>query len=148
MTFYRKHKRVQYDGSHPDTGEILPSMTKQEFKKECDINNIIKQFSVTGMFSHVSAKARLGTYEDLPDPLDFQESLELVNQARRQFMTLPAKLRDRFGQDPAQFLAFCSDPNNANELRELGLANPLPAPPAPDPAPAPAPEPTPAPPKA
>lgn len=136
-TFFRPHKRVQYDGTLFDhrTGEFVtpPSMTKQEFKKECDINNILKQYKVTGMVSHISEKARLGTYEDLPDPLDFQESLGLVEEARRSFMTLPAKIRDRFGQDPVRFLEFVADPANAKELVELGLAT---APPAPAPEPA------------
>lgn len=140
FTFYRPHKRVREHGELAD-GTVPPSLTKQEFVRECDINTIIKQYSATGMLSHVSAKAQQGAYQDLPDSYDFQESLNLVNQAEAAFMSLPAKLRERFDNEPGQFLAFCSDPANLDEMRALGLANPLP--PAPPPEPPPAPPPTP-----
>ena len=125
-TFYREHKRVQEYGQIYDhkTGEFItpPSLTKQEFKRESDINNILKQYSKTGMLTHLNVRAAQGMYTDLPDALDFQESLGLVRDAEARFMTLPAKLRDRFGNDPAQFLAFATDPANLEEMRELGLA--------------------------
>jgi len=46
-------------------------------------------------------------------------------------MTLPAKVRDRFGQDPAEFLAFLSNPENADEARRLGILKPQEAAPPP-----------------
>ncbi|UDN67710.1 internal scaffolding protein [robinz microvirus RP_101] len=134
-TFFRPHPRITEDNLSPDptTGELtyLPSMTKQEFQFECDINNVIKSFSQTGMFKHVSSRASQGAYEDLPDGADFQEALNEVHRAREAFMTLPSKLRSRFGNDPAEFLAFTHDPGNLDELRSLGLANPAPLPPPP-----------------
>lgn len=127
---YRPHSRHQTFGTvtNPITGEITqpPSRTKQEFARECDINNIIKHFSVSGMLSHVNAKAASGAYLDLPDAFDFQESLNIINQAEAAFMSLPAKLRDRFGNDPLRFLEFTHDPENLEEMRKLGLANQLP----------------------
>lgn len=139
---YRPHARVRELGQVLDrkTGELvtLPSMTKQEFVRESDINNIIKSYSQTGMINHINAKAAQGAYQDLPDSVDFQDSLHIIKAAESAFMTLPAKIRDRFGQDPAEFLAFMADPANDAEIRELGLAKPLPlAPPpkAPDEAP-------------
>lgn len=135
MGFYRPHKPVTEDNLYTDpvTGELtyMPSMTKQEFQHECDINNVIKAFSQTGMFKHVSARAGAGTYADLPDSYDFQEALHEVQRARDAFMTLPAKLRSRFGNDPAEFLAFTHDPANKAELQDLGLAKPDPVPPPP-----------------
>lgn len=121
---YRPHKRVQERGQLMVAGKLVtpPSMTKQEFVRETDINNVIKSFGQTGMFNHVNAKAAQGVYQDLPDSLDFQDSLHQVMAAEAAFMTLPAKVRDRFGQDPAQFLAFIADPENLEEARKLGLA--------------------------
>lgn len=125
--FYRPHARVQYTGLilDPVTGELAPpvSRVKQEFKRECDVNNILKQYSRTGMLNHVSARAAQGMYADLPDSVDYQESIALVRDAEYRFMSLPAKIRDRFGNDPASFLAFCADPKNLEEMRALGLAN-------------------------
>lgn len=131
-SFYRPHRRVTQDNLSldPATGEYtpLPSMTKQEFQAECDINNVIKSFSTTGMFKHVSARASAGAYQDLPDAFDFQESLHEVQRAREAFMTLPSKVRARFGNDPAEFLAFTHDDKNREELLAMGLINPPPPP--------------------
>lgn len=121
-----------------------PSMTKQEFVAECDINNVLKQFKQTGMVSHISAKASQGSYENLPDPIDFQESVHLVHAAEAAFATLPSKVRARFDQDPLKFLEFTSDPANREEMITLGLVK---APPK-DPEPVPPPEPPPPPPNA
>lgn len=125
VSHFRPHKRVQEHGAmiNPHTGDITvpPSMTKQEFKRECDVNNIIKHFSATGMLNHVNAKAAQGAYQDLPDAVDFQESLHTIKAAEDAFMTLPAKVRDRFGQDPAEFLAFMANPDNLEEIQALGL---------------------------
>jgi len=132
VSFYRPHRRVTEDNlfTDPTTGELtyMPSMTKQEFQHECDINNVIKSFSTTGMFKHVSARAAQGAYQDLPDAFDFQESLHQVQMARDAFMTLPSKVRSRFGNDPAEFLAFTHDPENKAELAALGLTLPPPPP--------------------
>lgn len=134
-SFYRPHNRVTFDNSLVNrvTGEIEfpPSMAKQEFKAECDINNILKQFSATGMMRHVSAKAAEGMYTDLPDQQDFQESLEIVRTASESFASLPSKVRDRFHNEPHEFLAFMGDPKNSDEIRALGLAQALPARPEP-----------------
>lgn len=132
-SFYRPHKRITFDNTvvDPKTGELVyvPSMTKQEFQAECDINNVIKSFSTTGMLRHVSARAALGMYAELPDSVDFQEALHEVARGREAFMSLPSKLRSRFGNDPAEFFAFAHDPANLEELRSLGLAEmPKPAP--------------------
>lgn len=135
VAHYRAHRRIQEHGELRNlyTGEITtpPSMTKQEFVRECDINNVIKQYKAHGMVSHINAKAAQGAYQDLPDSVDFQESLHTIMVAEKAFMTLPAKIRDRFGQDPAEFLAFLSNPENAEEARKLGILKPAEAPPPP-----------------
>lgn len=131
FSFYRPHARVQFDNVDPTTGEVLPSMTKQEFKNECDINNVIKQFKPHHMAAMLQANLNSGAYTDLPDSYDYQQSLDLVREAERQFLTVPAKVRERFGQDPGQFLAFLNNPDNLKEARDLGLAKPEVAPPPP-----------------
>lgn len=128
--FYRPHRRVSFDGSitNPATGEITypPARTKQEFVKQCDINNIIKEFTLTGQVNHISAKAMQGAFLDLPDSIDFQQSMNTVIEANKAFMALPALMRDRFHNEPSEFLAFVSDPKNADELVKLGIRTPPP----------------------
>lgn len=120
-SFYRPHERVQ-KFNVDDFGVILPSMTKQEFARECDINNIVKAFSVTGQWNHISAKAASGAYVDLPDAIDLQVSLQVIQEANTAFMSLPAHVRDRFHNEPANFLEFVNKPENLAEMRKMGLA--------------------------
>ena len=57
--------RTAYDGSaiaasnasaiHFDP-DVEPSMTKQSFVDECDINTILQQFAKTGQISHINEK--------------------------------------------------------------------------------------------
>lgn len=149
--FYRPHKRVSEDGAiiDPRTGELTypPTMTKQAHRDECDINNILKQYRLTGIVRHISAKAAQGAYQDLPDPMEFQDALHMVMRAEESFETLPSSVRARFGNDPTAFLEFTSNPANAAELVELGLATRSPdqEPPPPGPGAAPAPSTPPAP---
>ncbi|WNK14683.1 MAG: internal scaffolding protein [Microvirus sp.] len=125
-SFYAPHNRVAYDPHviNHATGELkIPERrVKQNHIAECDINNIMKQYSKTGQITHMSAKAAQGAYADLPDDLDFQVSMNIVAEGRTAFATLPAKVRDRFGNDPAQFLAFMADPDNQDEAIKMGLA--------------------------
>lgn len=135
--WYQPHSRASdFDNRVLDkkTGELktLPSRTKQSFLEECDINNIIRDFKVTGQIAHMNTQRAQGAYLDLPDPLDFQESLQLVKDAQTSFATLPSAVRTRFGNDPTAFLQFMSDPKNQEEIIKLGLAtdNRPPPPPA------------------
>lgn len=135
MGFFHPHAPVNWDGMVPDpkTGELKkePSMTKQSFKEECDINNIIREFGVTGIATHV--RQNEGLYVDLPDPLDYQQAIDLARGARTAFDALPAQVRARFENDPEQFLSFMADPSNQEEMIKLGLAKDLR--PGPEPAP-------------
>lgn len=142
-SFYVARKRVHPPTFtlDPRTGEVLDkSLTKQEHLLSCDINNIIKDFSKTGQIHHISANAAKGAYMDLPEELDYQAALNTVIDAENAFATLPSKVRDRFGNDPAEFLAFMGDPQNLSEARELGLLKPATPVPAPTPTPTPSPE--------
>lgn len=131
--FFRPHKPVDFDNLVADakTGKLepMPSMALQQYKDQCDINNILKQFKKTGIVSHISAHQAQGSYEDLPDPLEYQDALNAVMAAQESFATLPSKVRTRFENDPTKFLDFMQDPKNAEEMYDLGLAT-RPHPPA------------------
>jgi len=78
--------------------------THQSFKDECDINNIIKKYKRTGVLTHVtSAVGQYGDYSSVPD---FHEAMNIVARAQQEFELLPAALRKRFANDPAQFFGF------------------------------------------
>lgn len=98
------------------------SRTKQEFVKECDIQNILKKFVKTGVLTHLAKYG--GRYDELPSGLDFQAAMETVAEGSSAFESLPSQLRNRFHNDPREFLTFVQNPENLDELRELGLAVP------------------------
>lgn len=132
--FYHPHdpKKTAF-GVNKD-GEIIEqvSMTKQEFMADCDIHNILAEFKVTGQIKHLAANAAAGVYADLSNLPDYQTALNTVAAGEAAFASLPSKLRARFENDPAQFLAFLEDPANQDEIIALGLAvdkRPPPAPP-------------------
>lgn len=116
--FYRKHPRVTSEGG----GELL---TKQEHKDECDINLIIKQYHRTGVI-HLNPEQP--TFDDLPSNIDYQEACNTLIQADAAFAALPARTRDRFGNDPSRLLSAMDDPDRRTELEELGILKPKPAP--------------------
>jgi phage internal scaffolding protein len=121
--FYRPHEHHGFDNCDPNTGEILPSMTRQSEMEACDIHNILKQFSQQGFEQLVRDNAARGQYADLTALPDYQEALEIVLKSQEAFAALPSQVRDRFQNDPARFVEFLADPANQDEAIRLGLAH-------------------------
>lgn len=96
-----------------------PSMTKQCFKDECDINLIMKNADYSGFVDHVSPSNPL--YIDLSDVSDYKESLDFVMSSQEAFQSLPSALRSRFDHDTSKFMEFVSDPANADEVSSFGV---------------------------
>lgn len=96
------------------------SLTHQEFKDESDINTIIDRF---GIGENPIEAQKWVTNVDIADaPNNYMDVMNQLNAARDQFMTLPAKVRSQFDNDPASFVNFVSDPGNLDEMVRLGLA--------------------------
>jgi len=103
-----------------------PSKTKQAFKDESDINNILAKYQKTGVLTHVANKPP--GYGDFSNVEDYQTSLNKVLEAQRGFMDLPSSIRARFNNDPGAFLEFTSNPANMGEMVKMGLATAKPTP--------------------
>lgn len=97
---------------------VGPAKTKQAFKDECDINTIMRRYEQSGVLLHLARGEP--QYVDATS-LDYQASMELVVQAREAFAALPARVRERFQNDPSQMLAFVEDEGNREEAIKLGL---------------------------
>lgn len=95
--------------------------TKQSFKAECDINNILARFKRTGVIEFTSKYQ--AQYGDVT-ALDFTEAMHTIATAKSMFHDMPSHLRARFKNDPAEFLAFVDNPANKEEARALGLLKP------------------------
>lgn len=100
--------------------------TKQEFRDECNINNVVAQHAVTGQFTHVSAV--MPEYGDFSNVSDYQEACNQIKAAELSFAQLPATVRKRMDNDPAVFIEFLEDPANQAEAEQLGLVDPPPKP--------------------
>lgn len=113
--------QTQYDTfAHPTITCETESRTKQSFKDECDINNILSKYQKTGIVSHINQSE--GQYGDFTSEQDYQTALNTVIQAQDMFSSLSAEVRDKFANDPAQFLKFVEKEENAEELIKMGLA--------------------------
>lgn len=97
------------------------SLTKQSFKDECDINNIVKKHKATGLITHLNERS--AQYGDVSNVADYTEAMNIVVAAREAFEVLPATLRKRFNNDPVEYLAFVENPENHAEAIKLGMMN-------------------------
>lgn len=99
-----------------------PSLTKQYFKDECDINKLVKKFCDVGSLHAQTLQGHAsGQYGDFSEIPDYRSALDQVRRAGESFNALPAVVRARFQNDIAGFLDFCHDERNAEELRAMGL---------------------------
>lgn len=110
-----------HDG--PELSEFEPTKTRQEFKDEADINNILSRYERDGIIPETRDGAP--QFADLTDPIftDFQRAQNIVIDAQEAFEALPARVRERFNNDPASLIQFIQEPNNRAEAIELGLIN-------------------------
>ncbi len=111
----RQHVRVVVDCSNDKI------RTKQSFRDECNLNNIMRKYNKTGVISPDILNQRQAVFADVSEIGDFQHCKQTVIDADAAFLTLPAALRARFKNDPGQLLDFCADPGNREEAIELGI---------------------------
>jgi phage internal scaffolding protein len=108
-TGYSPHMAVQFQTSGL-------SRTKQSFKNECDVNNILKNYNKTGILP----EGNPGEYREL-DGSDYQDYMNTIAGAQSHFNDLPSAIRKRFENDPSKFLSFVHDDKNIAEAQNLGL---------------------------
>ena len=94
------------------------SLAQQHMKDECDINVLVERFVVRGEIPQLLLPPMQGDFTEAPT---YQEALNLMVEAKHSFMALDAKVRSRFDNDPAKFVDFCSNADNAEDVRKMGL---------------------------
>jgi len=120
LPFLRTPYNYDVDKVSDETGLSCPELTlaQQNFKDESDINYIVRQFGLTG---ELPGKPLSPQYGDFTGVLDYHSAVNAVLAAQDDFMELPAQLRSRFNNDPAELIDFLSDENNREEATKLGL---------------------------
>lgn len=95
------------------------SMVRPEFQKESDINDIVKNYSSDNLlYNNPSRKPHYG---DFSSTNDYLSACDLIDSVNDYFDSLPSNLRDRFANDPSNFLDYINDPKNLEEASKLGL---------------------------
>ena len=97
------------------------SLAQQQFKDECDINNILRQFNITGQLPDAPLSPRYGDFTGISD---YKTALDRVIAADEEFMNLPASIRARFNNDAAELIQFLDNDENRLEAEKLGLVEP------------------------
>lgn len=114
MKIYTKHSPPPSPGIDC-SGE--PSLTQQHFQKECDVTEMLRKFGATGELPEKQGSF----YGDFSNGFDFQQAHDALLSTMEQFNSLPSACRDRFGNNPAAFLDFVSNPDNVSQFASLGL---------------------------
>lgn len=94
------------------------SRTEQNHRNSLDINGMMAKYRKTGILPQVSQK---GFYGDFTNVTDFQDATNRVLASHQAFQDLPASVRRRFHNNPAELLSFLEDSANLEEAFELKL---------------------------
>lgn len=104
-----------------------PSMTRQEFAAECDINVLMQRYENQDIGAIMRRAGEPAYYDFSELPSDLMGFMKLTQDAENAFMTLSAQVRRQFDNDPVDFVNFASDPANLEQMRTWGLAPPAPS---------------------
>lgn len=98
-----------------------PTLTQQHSKDETDINKIMARYIKTGVIDHLAKYQP--QYTD-NNAIDYHESQNIIIKANDMFGDLPSSIRREFDNDPAKFLDYVQDPENHENLENLGKPKP------------------------
>jgi phage internal scaffolding protein len=115
MTFKKtdfEHKRVLKEFP-------LETLTEQQHKDTCDMHRIMGQQLKTGIIDHVARYK--GQYGDYASSLDLHTAMNIISDAASMFETVPAQIRNKFGNDAGAFVDFMNDNRNYEAIAEMGL---------------------------
>lgn len=94
------------------------SRTQQHFREQTDINKIMSKAEKTGM---IPVNRMNPKYGDFSDGRTYHESMVRISEIEQEFDKMPAEIKKRFSQNPAEIIDFLSKEENREEAIELGL---------------------------
>jgi phage internal scaffolding protein len=119
-TFLRTQYNYDHDAASNASGLVCeePTRAQQHHKDECDINVILERFGKTGQ---MPVNTISGTYGDFSGVHDYHTAMNALIAAESEFAALPAQIRNKFANDPANLVQFLDNPQNRAEAEKLGL---------------------------
>lgn len=117
-TPFKNHVKVFKDFSDSE------SLTQQSESEFTTIRAYIDKYTRLGVLGNPArfSEAEFGDFASLPR--DFGEAVDLINSVNEVFRALPAKVRARYGEDPARFAEALSDPAEIAALTQEGFIIP------------------------
>lgn len=101
------------------------AVTEQHHKDSANLNVMMERMGVKPTDPIPAATAAFwagaAPEQDFGEPIDLRAVLDIGREASDRFMSLPAKIRSRFHNDPAELYRFVSNPENDDEAVKLGL---------------------------
>lgn len=95
-----------------------PSKTVLGLENDVNINQIVAR-AKRNQAVPISMKSPV--FGDFSQTPDYQSLLNRVMQIRSEFMSLPAKTREKFGNSEADFYNYINNPENHDEAVKLGI---------------------------
>ena len=124
---YGEIKKIKEPGVYtfinPDTKKVKV-LTKCEEKSNVEqshrteIKKMVADAESRGLL-RASVKFE-GEMDDFPN-YDFQDAQYKMAYAQSMFESLPSGIRAKFENNPAKFMDFANNPNNAQEMVQMGL---------------------------
>lgn len=101
-----------------DTPGGGPVITKQDGKRDADINFILKNYEKTGTIGNITNKPPV--FGDFTSALEYDQALQLVREAEEGFSRWPAAARELARNDPKVALEMLADEGGRAALEALG----------------------------
>lgn len=92
-------------------------VTKQDGKRDADINFILKNYERSGMIGNISSKEP--QYGDFSQGIEYDQALSLVREAEERFATWPAAARELARNDPRIALDMLADEGGRAALEQI-----------------------------
>lgn len=123
MGMLNKVKIKDDKGNYTGIEDYGPSLTVQSLRDDTDINKIVKRMEKGQMLDNLREDGR---FEDVSEFDGLADAYIKVQNANELFMGIPADIRSRFNNDPAELIEFLADEGNRKEAESMGLVNPKP----------------------
>ena len=117
---YHQFNRPPDRGTDPSQWEDL---ARQSERHVANINQIMARYEKTGIIPIQNPET---FFADVSELGDYRTALHQIREAESVFLNLPAEYRERFDNEVGEFLDFALDPENLNEMVEMGLIEEMP----------------------
>lgn len=103
----------------PEKGLIntMESKTFQECKDDCDINILYRKYLAKG-FEPPNIKSLEKRYADISEAKSFEDLLNIQEDVKNLFNTLPAEIREECDYNVDTFIEVISTPTDIKEIKE------------------------------